>query len=107
MPGKSKHSRGKHPQHSRKNKIRQRQAVGTGVQQQAVGTDIPQQVAAGMAQPAAAPVRPGVAPKPKAASAATATVTIDSTYIVSELKRIGILTGILIIILIILSLVLK
>ena len=98
MPGKSKHGRGKHPQHSRKNKIRQ---------QQAMGTDVPQQVAAGVAQPAAAPVRPGVAPKPKAASAATTTVTVDPTYIVSELKRIGILTGILIIILIILSLVLK
>lgn len=104
MPGKSKHGRGKHPQHSKRSKIRQRQAVGTGIQQ-AAATDAQPQAVQSVAQPAA-PARPVMATKPKTGPASVA-ATFDPTYIVSELKRIGILTGIAVVIIIILALVLR
>jgi hypothetical protein len=97
MPGKSRRGKGKHPHYSKKSKIRQRQ-VGAGLPQP-TGAGLPQQAAASVPQPAAP-----VSARPVSKAAAT-TATIQYP-IVSELKRIGILTGIIIIILVILYIVL-
>jgi hypothetical protein len=96
MPAKSKHGRGKHPHNSKRNKIRQRQAVA-GLQPQA---------AQDVAKPAV-PVRASVSPAAKATSTVAASTTVERSYILGEIKRIGILTGITIIILVILALILK
>lgn len=96
MPGKSKHGKGKHP-HYKKSKLRQRQAV-SGLQQPAA------QDVAKPTVPAAASVSP-VPKAPKAAHSAVS-ATIQRSYSLAEIKRIGILTGIIIVILIILYFVL-
>ena len=93
MPGKSRHGKGKHPHYSKKSKIRQRQA-GAGLPQQAIAS-VPKTTA---------PISPQTTPK--TAPPAT-TSTVQYPNIINELKRIGILTGIIIIILIILSIVLS
>jgi hypothetical protein len=100
MPGKSRRGKGKHPHYSKKSKIRQRQ-VGAGLPQP-TGAGLPQQAATSVPQPAA-PVNARPVSKAAAPSATTATIQYP---IVSELKRIGILTGIIIIILVILYIVL-
>ncbi|MFA5308080.1 MAG: hypothetical protein WC370_01160 [Dehalococcoidales bacterium] len=92
MPAKSKHGRGKHPH---KNKLRQRPA-GTGLPQQQVTQDA--------VKPVAAPVRTVSTAGAKAAAPAA---TIDTSYIVGELKRIGILTAITVVLLIVLTIIFK
>ena len=97
MPGKSKHGKGKHP-HYKKSKLRQRQAV-SGLQQP-VAQDV-----AKPTLPAAASVSP--VPKTQKATAPSAvSATIQRSYSLAEIKRIGILTGIILVILIILYFVL-
>lgn len=91
MPGKSRHGKGKHPHRSKKSKAIKRQA-STYLQQQATA-EAPEH---------AAPVR--TEPAPKAASPAVTTPRYP--YVAGELKRIGILAGIIIVILIVLSIVL-
>jgi hypothetical protein len=100
MPGKSKHRRGKHPHH---NKVRQRVPVAgapeTGTQQQSAQVS---------PKPAAAPARATTPQGPKAAAAnATAMAAMEQSFVVSEIKRIGILTGIIIVILIIAAIIFK
>lgn len=92
MPGKSRHGKGKHPHHSRKSKAIKRQA-GISLQQQATA----------VAPEPAAPARTTPAPEAAASAAVTAP---RYPYVTGELKRIGILAGIIIVILIVLSVVL-
>jgi hypothetical protein len=101
MPGKSRHGKGKHPRYSKKSKIRQRQAsAGTPP----TGAGLPQQANASISKSAA----PAAAtPAPKASVRPAIVTTAQYTDIVGELKRIGILTGIIIVILIILYIVLS
>ncbi|MFC2066677.1 hypothetical protein ACFLUO_06460 [Chloroflexota bacterium] len=95
MPGKSRNSRGKNYPNSKKGKAKQRSAAGI----------VPQQVVAETPK-AAAP--PGV-------SAASVRVPLSKAkasvakypYITAELKRIGILAGIILVILIVLALILS
>jgi hypothetical protein len=94
MPGKSKHSRGKHPH---RNKIRQH-PQGTGIQQQAAQES---------PKPAAVPARVSSSPGPKANTPATTMTVIEQSYVVGDIKRIGILTGIIIVVLIILAIIFK
>jgi hypothetical protein len=89
MPGKSRHSKGKRYQYIKKNK------------------NIPRQntVAAPTAAAAVAP-KPAVtvqtAPAGKAADSSASAKTNQYAYVTGDLKRIGILTGIIIVILIVL-----
>ncbi|MFC1981048.1 hypothetical protein ACFLVN_02240 [Chloroflexota bacterium] len=95
MPGKSRHSRGKsHPQ-SKKGKAKQRSAGGV----------IPQQAAAQVSKPAAS-----LSVSATSVSAPTPTAIPGAArypYITAELRRIGILAGIVLIILIVLALILS
>ena len=91
MPGKSRHGKGKHPHHSKKSKAIQRRQAGI-VQQQ------PDSVTAMPAAAVQAPM-PTATATPKARTA-------HNPYIISELRRIGILAGIILVILIVLSVVL-
>jgi hypothetical protein len=102
MPGKSRHGKGKHPHYSKKGKIRQHQA-SSGTPQPA-GVSLPQQATANVPKPAA-PI--SASPVPRAATRPEAATIAHYPDIVSELKRIGILTGIIIVILIVLSIVLS
>jgi hypothetical protein len=92
MPGKSRHAKGKH-HHSKKSKAKQRQEA-IDVQQVTDGT-------------------PGQATAidmisiPKTATSPAKTRTMQYPYIASELRTIGILAGIIIVILIISALVLS
>jgi hypothetical protein len=93
MPAKSRRGKGKHPHLSKKKKAMIRQ-VSTPLQQQA----------ATVAPKPAVSVKAPAAPKPDATpEVATA---IRYPYVAEELKRIGILAGIVIVILIVLSIVL-
>jgi hypothetical protein len=97
MPGKSRHGKGKHRHQSKKSKAMQRQRtlVATPATPVATGTSA-------AAPPAAAP--PARATPPiKTVRATAKTAAIDYTYVIGELKRIGILAGIAIVILFILS----
>lgn len=94
MPGKSRHGKGKHPHHSKKSKAIKRQA-GNLLQQQATA------VTPKPAAPVEAP------PAPKAAAAPAAVTTPRYPYVTGELKRTGILAGIVIVVLIVLSIVLS
>ncbi len=88
MPGKSQQGRGKHLARSKK-----RRATSARAAQQRVVTDKP--------APPAVPVPSPVVPRP------TATLTnVRHPYIVAELRRIGILAGIVLAILVVLALVL-
>lgn len=101
MP-KSKHGRGKH---AHRNKIKQRPA-GAGLPQQAA-QNIPVPAAAGTSTVPVASAAPKVSKAPRAGSPVAATVTIERSYVLNEIKRIGILTGIAILVLIILTFALK
>ena len=92
MPGKSRHGKGKHPHHSKKSKAIKRQA-GNLLQQQATA----------VTPKPAAPAE--VSPAPKAAAPAAVTAP-RYPYVTGELKRTGILAGIVIVVLIVLSIVL-
>jgi hypothetical protein len=91
MPGKSRHGKGKHPHHSKKSKAIQRRQAGI-LQPQ------PDSVTAMPTAAVQAPV-PTATATPKARTA-------QYPYITSELRRIGILAGIILVILIVLSVVL-
>ena len=98
MPGKSRHGKGKHSQHSKKSKVLRRQGTMAAMPPAtATTTEIPKQVASMTAPPV-----------PRAATATpTKTATNQYPYITSELRRIAILAGIIIVILIILSITLS
>ena len=98
MPAKSKHGRGKHPHNKKRSNIRPMQAV-TGLQQ----------AASDIARPA---VPAGAAPAPKAplqkrTGGSAVAIPIQTEYITGELKRIGILTAIIVVILIVLYIFLR
>jgi hypothetical protein len=100
MPGKSRHGKGKHPHYSKKSKALRRQGMpGTAptVSQAAAGMP----GIAGQAAPAAA------VPAPKAAGTAAKALANPYPFITSELRRIALLGGVIIVILVVLSLVLK
>jgi len=94
MPGKSRHDKRKHPHHSKKSRVIQRQGA-MPLQQQAV---------AETPQPAATISRP---PLSRAPTSPTASRVAQHPYITTELRRISILAGIIIVILIVLALVLS
>lgn len=94
MPGKSRHGKGKHPHHSKKSKAKQRH--GAIALQQPTVAETPQPVATIITPPSlktpAPPAKSRIAQYP---------------YITTELRRIGILAGIILVILIVLALVLS
>ena len=95
MPGKPRQKKSKHPHHSRKSKAIQRQA-SEGLRQ----TPEP--------KPKPAPTVPSPqATVPKVESIPVPSKLISHPFIAGELRRIGILAGIIIIILIILSIVIS
>ena len=94
MPGKSRHGKGKHPHHSKKSKIKQRQASMPF--QQHVAAEAPDQIIAAVKHTPEA-----VTPSP------AKTKTMLYPYIIGELRRIGILAVITLVILIVLALVLS
>ena len=94
MPGKSKHDKGKHHHRSKKSRAKQRY-VATALQQPAI-TDAPTPVAAvSTPPPAEAPASPKALRVPQ------------YPYIAAELRRISILAGIILVVLIVLALVLS
>jgi hypothetical protein len=93
MPSKSRAGKGKHPHQSKKSKAIRRQEA-TRIQPHKT-VDSP--------QPAAVATKPAA----EAASTLEKTRTIQYPFIVSELRRIGILAGIILVILIILALILS
>ena len=93
MPGKSQHGKRKYPHHSKKSKAIQRQE--SAALQQPAATSAPRQAAA-----------IDTTPLPKATAALAKTRTLQYPYITGELRRIGILAGIILVILIILAIVL-
>lgn len=99
MPGKSRHGKGKNPHHSKKSKAMMRQA-STPLQQQAAAV-APKPVESVEAQTA-----PKADTTPKSVTTPEAVATPRYPYVTGELKRIGILAGIIIVVLIVLSIVL-
>jgi hypothetical protein len=93
MPGKSGHGKGKHPRRSKKSKARQRHAI-MALQQQAVA-ETPKPTATVGARP------------PTSTTASPAARASQHPYITTELRRISILAGIILVILILLALVLS
>ena len=104
MP-KSRRSKGKHPHSSKKAKAIERQMSGI---QRTATPPAPRPAVVDSVQPEAVPGAP-TAPKPAAASAEVHARAITTQYhfIVDELKKIGILAGIILVILIILSIILS
>ena len=94
MPGKSRHGKGKHPHLSKKSRARQRHDT----------VALPQPVVTDAHQPAATISTPPSLRTP--ASPRTSRVA-QYPYITTELRRIGILAGIILVILIVLALVLS
>ena len=95
MPGKSRHGRGKRPSQSKRGKSKRHPSA----------TVVQQQVAAQINKPVTPPKlsAPSVsAPTPRATLTAA-----RHPYVVAELRRIGILAGIMLGILIVLALVLS
>jgi hypothetical protein len=92
LPSKSKHSRGKRRHGKKKSKFRQVRPV-TGIPQETSGN-----VAQASTPVAAAPVVK--APVPKKASASAA-LPLHYEFISGDLKRIGILTGVIVVLLIV------
>ncbi len=100
MPGKRKHGKSKRPYYSKKSKTIQRQGVVASQPQTAA------------AAPLAPPVAATSAVKPVAAAAKAVAVPARATaaqyqYFIGELKRIGILAGIILVVLIVLSVILS
>ena len=99
MPGKSRRGKRKHYQQIKKSRAKQ----------QHVAMISQQPVVAGAPQPAAtisAPL-PSRAPVPKAPASPATTRAAQYPYITTELRNIGILTGIILVILIVLARVLS
>jgi hypothetical protein len=92
LPAKSKHGRGKHHHGKKKSKLRRLQAAA-GLPQETV-SNIPRADVPAVAAPVAK------APVPKKA-AASAALPLHYEFIGGDLKRIAILTGIIIILLIV------
>jgi hypothetical protein len=97
MPGKSRHGKGKRYHYSKKSKALRRQ-TSPGAPVAAINVS----EATGQPAPAATPSLP----KTSAVPAAQATEN-SYPYIGSELRRIAILAGIIIVILVVLSIILK
>jgi len=95
MPGKSRHGKGKHPSQSKRRRERQRYAATSAHQQEAAQAPKP-------AAPADIPAPPTRVPTPPMASPVA-----QYPYIAAELRRIGILAGIMLVILIVLAFVLS
>ena len=94
MPAKSKHGKGKHHHQSRRSKAIQRQA-SSAVKQTAVDdTQVP---TAG----------PDIPPVPEVRTESAKVKTMQYPFIVNELRRIGILAGIILVALIILAIILS
>ena len=91
MPAKSKHGRGKHYHHKKKSNFRQVQA-GTGLTQEASG-DI---LKAGVSSSTPTVVKTPVQKK----TPTSAALPLHYEFIAGDLKRIGILTGIIVVLLI-------
>ena len=93
MPGKSRHTKGKHPHKSKKSKAKQRQQTLTlhQVPDETTGQD----------------TAIDIQPVSRTITSPTKTRTIQYPYITGELRRIGILAGMIIVILIILAIVLS
>jgi len=94
MPGKSRHGRGKHPPLSKRKRGRQRFSVAV-TQQQAVAETHKPVAPAKVAAPSASVPTPMPILTP-----------VQYPYILAELRRIGILAGIILAILVVLALVL-
>jgi hypothetical protein len=92
LPAKSKHGRGKHSHHKKKDKFRQVQA-GTGLTQETSGDILKAGAPSSTAPVVKAPVQ-----KKAMTSAA---LPLHYEFIAGDLKRIGILTGIIIVLLIV------
>ena len=95
MPGKSRHGRGKHPSRSKRKKGKQRFSAAV-IQQQAVA-ETPKPVA---------PPRVA-APSASAPTPMPLLTAVQHPYILTELRRIGILAGVILAILVVLVLVLS
>lgn len=95
MPAKPRRHKGKHPHHSKKSKAMMRQATPQPQTQ-------PQETAAAP-KPAVEPVVVTTETKPVRTPEAA---VLRYPYVTEELKRIGILAGIIIVVLIVLSIVL-
>ena len=95
MPDKLQHGKGKHPSKSKKRREKQRSQPIIAYQQVAAQTSKP-------AIPADMP-----APRAKVPTTSTASRVARYPYITTELRRIGILAGIMIVILVVLALVLS
>jgi len=95
MTGKSQHHKGKHSVHSKKSRAIERS--GAPAPQQPIVTQISRPV-----------VIPDVSSRQAAATASlTASKTVRYPFITAELKRIGIMAGIILVILVVLALVLS
>lgn len=91
MPAKSKHGRGKHYHHKKKNKFREMQA----------GTDLTQEASSDISQASALSAAAPVIKTPLQKKAQTsAALPLHYEFIAGDLKRIGILTGIIVVLLI-------
>jgi len=97
MPGKSRHGKGKHSRYSKKSKALRRQGITPVPQATSNMPDVPKQMTPTSAMPVlkAATIAPGK------------TAANQYPYITSELRRIAILAGIIVVILIVLSIVLS
>ena len=94
MPGKSRYGKGKHAHHSKKSKAKQR--YGAMALQQSIATEAP--------QPVATIITP---PSSRTPTSSAKTRIAQYPYITTELRRIGILAGVILVILIVLALVLS
>ena len=97
MP-KSRHSKGKHPRQSKRSKARLRQNTVTAP---------PAVQAAEAARPPPGPASPKPVAAPARAAAPVKTTAAQYPFFTAELKRTGILAGIILIVLVVLSLVLS
>jgi len=92
LPAKSKHSRGKHFHHKKKSKFRQVQA----------GTDLTQETSGDISK-ANTPlsIAPAVKTPAQKKTPTSAALPLHYEFIAGDLKRIGILTGIIAVLLIV------
>jgi hypothetical protein len=93
MPAKSKHGKGKHPHQSRRSKAIQRQASSAIKQSAVAETQLPT-------------ASIDITPVPKVRTESAIVKTMQYPFIVNELRRIGILAGIILVVLVILAIIL-
>jgi len=89
MPVKSKHGKGKHPHRSKKSKAIRRQSAENVRHDVGDQTNTPVDIA-----------KPTI---PKSTTVSEKTITMQYPFIANELRRIGILAGIILVILILLA----